>query len=133
MYLAIAPVFLNDDLRYVVCLEYDWSSFAHILNRNFASIALWGGISLLMVNALLVLFIYRKAVRPLVQVDGGIHAYMKTKDSDAAVQSMSRIRERNEVGRLADSQPSRFLSYAVVLMKTSGYAAKRFSNSTGVR
>lgn len=103
MYLAIAPVFLKDELRYVVCLEYDWSSFAHILNRNFASIALWGGISLLMVNALLVLFIYRKAVRPLVQVDGGIHAYMKTKDSDAAVQSMSRIRERNEVGRLADS------------------------------
>ena len=28
------------------------------------------------------------------------------------------------VGRLADNQPSRFLSYAVVLMKTSGYAAK---------
>jgi hypothetical protein len=37
------------------------------------------------------------------------------------------------VGRLADSQPSRFLSYAVVLMTTSGYAAKMFSNSTGVR
>ena len=103
MYLAIGPVFLGDELRYVVCLEYDWSTFAYILNKNFTSIALWGSVSLLVVNALLILFIYLKALRPLVQVDGGIHEYIETKDSAAAVESMGRIREKNEVGRLADS------------------------------
>ncbi len=100
---AAAPVFLNGELRYVVCLEYSWEVFADILNQNLRSMALWGGVSLLIVNALLILFIYFKAVRPMVQVNSGIHEYMETKDGAAAVQSMSRIREKNEVGRLADS------------------------------
>ena len=100
---ATAPVFLNGELRYVVCLEYSWEVFADILNQNLRSMALWGGVSLLIVNALLILFIYFKAVRPMVQVNSGIHEYMETKDGAAAVQSMSRIREKNEVGRLADS------------------------------
>ena len=98
-----APVFLDGTLRYVVCLEYGWTAFADILNQNLRSIALWGVVSLLIVNVLLILFIYFKAVRPMVQVNSGIHAYMETKDSAAAVQSMGRIRQKNEVGRLADS------------------------------
>lgn len=100
---AAAPVFLNGELRYVVCLEYSWEVFADILNQNLRSMALWGGVSLLIVNMLLILFIYFKAVRPMVQVNSGIHEYMETKDSAAAVRSMANVREKNEVGRLADS------------------------------
>ena len=100
---AAAPVFLNGEVRYVVCLEYSWAAFASILNHNLLSMALWGGVSLLIVNALLILFIYFKAVRPMVQVNAGIHAYMENKDSAAAVQSMNRIRQKNEIGKLADS------------------------------
>ena len=103
MYLAVAPVFVENTLRYVVCLEYDWPAFAHILNVNLRSMALWGGVSLLLTNALLVVFIYFRAVRPMVQVNDGIRAYMETKDGSAAANSMAKIRERNEVGKLAES------------------------------
>ena len=103
MYVAVSPGIVNGEIRYVVCLEYDWSSFASILNQNTYSIALWGGVSLLVANLLVILFMYLKAVRPLVQVNNGIHEYMKDKDKDAAVKSMEKIREKNEVGRLADS------------------------------
>ena len=76
MYLAVAPVFASGTLRYVVCLEYDWPAFAHILNVNLRSMAIWGGISLLVTNALLILFIYFRAVRPMVQVNDGIRAFV---------------------------------------------------------
>ena len=103
MYVAVSPVFVDEEMRYVVCLEYNWDTFSYILNENVRTIALWGGISLLAVNLLLVLFIYFKAVRPLVQVNRGIHAYMENKNSQATVESMGKIREKNEVGILADS------------------------------
>ncbi len=103
MYLAVAPVIVDDTLRYIVCLEYDWPAFTHMLNVSFRSMALWGGISLLFIDALLILIIYFRAVRPMVQVNDGIRAYIETKDGKAAVDSMAKIRERNEVGKLADS------------------------------
>ena len=103
IYLAMAPMFVDGVLRYVVCLEYDWTVFAQILNDNLKSIVLWGGISLILVTGLLILLMYVRAVRPMVQVNDGIRAYVETKDSDAAVQSMAKIKEKNEVGKLADS------------------------------
>jgi len=103
MYVAASPVYINGEIRYIVCMEYDYATFAFILNQNTRSIAILGAITLLAVDLLLILFIYFKAVHPLVQVNSSIHSYMETKDSAAAVQSMKKIRAKNEVGRLADS------------------------------
>lgn len=103
MYLAMSPVFVDEELRYVVCLGYDWSSFAQILEKNLRSIVLWTAISLLAVNALLILFMYLQAVRPMVRVNDGVRQYMKDKDSRAVVDRMSKIRAKNEAGMLADS------------------------------
>ena len=102
-YLTATPVFIDDELRYALVFVYDWSSFAHILNVNLNYIIIWGGIGLVVTNALLILFIYIRAVRPTVQVNAGVREYMKTKDSAEIVRKMTAVGQKNEIGRLADS------------------------------
>ena len=103
LYTAAEPVFMDGKIRYVVCLEYNWSSFANLLDYSLNAMSISGIPSVLIVTALLYLFIYRKAIRPLVQVNGGVLEYMKNKDSDAAAESMAKVRVRNEIGVLADN------------------------------
>ena len=103
LYMAVSPVFLDGELRYILCVEYDWSTFAHIMNVNLNYMIIWGVLGLLATNLLLILFIYLKAVRPMVKVNAGVRQYMEDKNSVAAVNNMSEIKARNEVGRIADS------------------------------
>ena len=103
LYLGISPVLLNGKLRYILCVVYDWSVFAHTLNENLTIIFIWGAIGLFATNTLLIFFIYLKAVRPMVKVNNGVRRYIEDKNSSTAVQTMSAVKAKNEVGRLADS------------------------------
>ena len=102
-YMAEMPVFVDGVLRYVICLEYNWSNFARLLDASLDHIALWGTLSLVSFNILLYLFIYLKAVRPLTQINNGMLEYIRTKDSAKAEENMGKIRETNEIGLLADN------------------------------
>ena len=62
-----------------------------------------GLIVVVVVNILLVIFIYFNVAAPLRKVNDGVREYMEKKDSNAALLSMAAVRSRNEVGRLADS------------------------------
>ena len=101
--LAFVPVFINDEQRYVMCFKYNWSSFARTLDDNLRFMILLGIIVLLLTNGLLILFIYRRAVRPTVRINESVREYMETKDSAAVIKKMSEIKAENEVGGLADS------------------------------
>ena len=103
LYLAVVPVIVDEELLYVLCFEYDWSSFAHILNVNLNYMIIWGAICLILTNIMLILFIYLKAVRPTVKVHNAVREYIETKNSEAVVKKMSAVKAKNEFGRLADS------------------------------
>ena len=103
LYMAAEPAFVDGVLRYVVCLEYNWSSFARLLNDSLRNMGLWGMLILAGISVLMYLFIYLRAVHPLSRVNSGVLAYMASKDSAAAVESMSQIHEKNEVGILAQN------------------------------
>jgi len=89
--------------KYAVGVEYDWSGFADDLEKSFWRMTLVGLIVVVVVNILLVIFIYFNVAAPLRKVNDGVREYMEKKDSDAALLSMAAVRSRNEVGRLADS------------------------------
>ena len=100
----ITPETIDDDhIADIEIIVKDQEKAADdILNQNLRSIALWGVVSLLIVNVLLILFIYFKAVRPMVQVNSGIHAYMETKDSAAVKENLKDIsRGTTEIGLLS--------------------------------
>ncbi len=95
-YTAAAPFFADGKIRYVICLEYNWSSFAELLDVSLDTMSLSGLLSVLAAAVLLYLFIYFRTIRPLVQVNSGVLAYMRDKDSGAAGESMAKVRVRNE-------------------------------------
>ena len=102
-YMAYKPIIVDGAIKYILAIECDWSDFARILNRNLMQVLLLGVAVMLVTSGLIMLFIFRKAVKPLVEVNDGVREYIESKDSDAAVRRMSGIKARNEVGRLADS------------------------------
>ena len=102
-FVAVIPVPAGGQVRYVLCCEYNWSSFEEILNVNLKNMIVPGIIGLLATNLLLAVFIYFKAVRPTVRVTAGVRRYIEDKNSAYTVKKLTAISERNEIGRLADS------------------------------
>lgn len=86
-----------------LCLEYDWTSFRTDLINKMKSSALMGLGVLILINGLLVTYMYRKAISPVQKVTTGVRDYMKDKNSSAVSEKMSRIKTKNEIGVLAHS------------------------------
>ncbi len=85
-----------------LAIQYDWSAFHSELlsySRNQIIVEM---VVLLALNVLLMVFIYLKAIRPLSKVEIGVQAYMEDNDSNTVSEKMSRIKVRNEIGRVAD-------------------------------
>ena len=66
-------------------------------------LALMGLGVLILINGLLVTYMYRKAISPVQKVTTGVRDYMKDKNSIAVSEKMSRIKTKNEIGVLAHS------------------------------
>ncbi|MBR4575798.1 MAG: PP2C family protein-serine/threonine phosphatase [Clostridia bacterium] len=84
-------------------VRYDWTDFLHELNRTITQTVLWGLAILAVLNGILLLFIHKRATRPIAKVKDSIQAYMEDKDSARVCKEMNSIRCRNEIGVLADS------------------------------
>ncbi len=101
-YVYISPVLDQDGVRAVQLLVYDWSDF----HSNVIKKVLWiVGISALVLAlsaVLLLYFINRSAIRPLGKVQKGVREYMETKDSLKVYDHLKDIKQRNEIGALAD-------------------------------
>ena len=102
-YNGYLPVRYTDGRTYVICYQYDWSDYYDDSIRRFVIFMLIGIAALLPLNGLLMLLIYRKAIRPLMQVKMGVEEYKEDKNSQTIVEKMNRITSRNEIGVLADS------------------------------
>lgn len=87
----------------VLCVRYDWTDFHNKLYDNAKQSMIVGFLVLLVLNGLLMLFIYKKVISPVLKVKSGVSEYMEDKDSDAVTEKMNDIKVRNEIGVLADS------------------------------
>ena len=103
LYVAYSPMYYDDELKYVVFEEYDWTNFSTVLNDHLKIIILFGVIGTLVANAILVFCIYMLAVRPVSKINSGVREYIESKDSARVTAEMMQIRSQNEIGNLADS------------------------------
>ena len=101
-YIGYSPIIINGKTVCYLCIKYDWSQFRSELINQSIKTMIMGFIVLAVLNALLMLFIYMNAIRPLSKVEAGVQEYMENKDSDIVSDKMSRIKVRNEIGRVAD-------------------------------
>ena len=101
-YMYITPLRIEDEIRAVLVISYDWSEHHSTLIKKQLLIA--GITALVLVGAatLLLYFITRSAIRPLGRIQQGVRSYMQNKDSAEVTERMGNIKQQNEFGVLAD-------------------------------
>lgn len=102
-YIGYMPYVKNGKVICYFCLKYDWSDFHSELIGHLEKSVLIGLSVLLVLNFLLLIYLYTKAIKPAQKVKDGVQAYMEDKDSAAVCEKMKTIRTRNEIGILAGS------------------------------
>lgn len=101
-YIGYITVAKTDDMCVTVCISYNWSEFASSLSGNLRIMAVLSLGGSFVSSALILFSIYTFAIKPLRKVKHGVQTYMKNKDKDEVVRSMSEIRTQNEFGILAN-------------------------------
>ena len=101
-YIGYRPVIANGKTIAVFALAYNWddlrsSVISTIIN---AIVIIVSGLSLLMV--LLLVFLYRRTIKPVTAISNGLLDYTDDKDSAAVVSKMYDVKANNELGYLAD-------------------------------
>lgn len=87
----------------ILCLWYDWSDFRKRIIVHIILEIIIGSVVLLVLNSLLMMYIYKIAINPVIKVENGIRKYRKNKDSSLVAEAMNKIKVKNEIGVLADS------------------------------
>ena len=96
------PVYVNGNLRWLLAVTYDWAKFQDELLRHTKNLGRVSLVAIMVSEALLLLYVYFSAVRPLRRVKKSLTKYIASKDSATVVKEMSEIKQRNEFGLLAD-------------------------------
>ena len=102
-YIGYSSIITIGDERYIECVEYDWSNFHSELIDSALSSMIMGFIILVIIDALLMLLIYFKAISPIQKVTGAILKYKESKSSNEVSEKMGNIKVKNEIGVLAES------------------------------
>lgn len=101
-YNAYTGVYIDGKPVFYICLQYNWTEFHNELFDHMRNSLIAELIIVAVLNSLLMLFMYNKAISPLSKLKQSIEKYMDDKNSVSVVDKMDRIKTRNEVGAVAD-------------------------------
>ena len=101
-YIGYKPVIINGKVRAVLGVTYRWDEFRSALTGTVqkALIIIIGGTVTVM--AVLLIFLYRKAIDPVTKIEKAVFEYTGDKDSAKIAAKMMKITVKNELGYLAD-------------------------------
>ncbi|WP_051540086.1 histidine kinase [Ruminococcus sp. FC2018] len=101
-YIGYKPVIIGGKTRAVVGITYNWDDFRSTLTGMIAKALIIIISGILIVLMVLLIFLYRKAVKPINAIQDGLLDYSADKDPKEIVKKMYTIKEKNELGYLAD-------------------------------
>ncbi len=102
-YIGYRPFVVDGKVRAALGLVYDWDNFRNSLRDKILRRQLLTAGCVLLGMILFLFVLYRKAVRPISQIEEGIQSYSADKSSPRLVGRMYQIKTNNEVEYLADS------------------------------
>ena len=102
-YIGYTPVTAEDEIVAYLCVKYDYSDFYVELKNRIINSIIISLLVLIVLDTLLMLFLYRKAIYPIGRVKESILGYMENKDGNVVSEELSRLKVKNEVGVLSDS------------------------------
>ena len=100
-YVACKPIFYQGKIRAVMMMPYSWSGLEHAMSGILFKAFMVGVGGLVMLLAILLVILYKKAISPVRHIQEGIQQYIVTKDSESASEKLGNIKERNEIGTLS--------------------------------
>ena len=101
-YIGYRPIVIGGRTRAVLGLTYRWDDFKKTLEGTITKALIISVGGILIVLALLQLFLYRGAIRPVERIQKSVLDYTDDKDSEKIVGRMNEITARNELGYLSD-------------------------------
>ena len=101
LYIGYLPVDINGTIRFVVCVEYDWSSFHKTLTENAILMILLGMFVLTVLCAALLGFLRKRVITPITEMQRSVRNYMVEKNSAGVIRDMKNVPANNELGLFA--------------------------------
>ena len=101
-YIGYVPLKSDGEVKYAICISYNWTSFSNILISSLATMLLIGLIIGLLTANLLMIFVYNIAIKPLKRASDTVNEYSVNKDSVLLANKLRAIKSKNEVEVLTD-------------------------------
>ena len=102
-YLAFKPIVAGGKTIAAIGIAYNWDDLKKTLTSSLATAYLLGIGGIVAATIIILIIFYRRAVRPVTRIQKALVRYTGDKDSAKIVSDMLGIRERNEIGYLADA------------------------------
>ena len=102
-YLAFKPIVAGGKTIAAIGIAYNWDDLKNTLTSSLATAYLLGIGGIVAATVIILVIFYRRAVRPVTRIQKALVRYTGDKDSAKIVSDMLGIRERNEIGYLADA------------------------------
>ncbi|WP_051588789.1 PP2C family protein-serine/threonine phosphatase [Ruminococcus sp. NK3A76] len=100
-YIAYRPLIADGKAVAAIGVVYNWDEFQQKIMDTLGQAAVICIAGLLLAMLVLFAMIYHSAVLPVKNIQSGVRDYIETKDSEAIIDKMSRIKQRNEFGILS--------------------------------
>ena len=101
-YLAFKPIVAGGKTIAAIGIAYNWDDLKKTLGSSLIMAYLLGIGGIVAATVIILVIFYRRAVRPVTRIQKALVRYTGDKDSAKIVSDMLGIRERNEIGYLAD-------------------------------
>ena len=100
-YIGCKPIVINGKVRAVIGITYNWDALHSSLHSTIIRTMIISISGMLIVMAVIVLLLYRRAVKPAEKIQKALIGYTADKDTEQIVEKMQEIKENNELGYLA--------------------------------
>lgn len=102
-YIGCKSIVINGKTRVIIGITYNWNSLRKALHGTIIRTMLISISGMHAVMAVIMILLYRRAVDPVRRIQNALIAYTDDKDTRLIVEQMLEIKEKNEMGYLADS------------------------------
>ena len=102
LYIGFKAIKFSGKLCGVLAIIHPWTDVhSDVMRMELIMVLVIGG-ALIILAVLLLLFLNHSVIRPVTKVKQGVREYIQDKDSSRIVEEMSQIKQKNELGDLAD-------------------------------
>lgn len=102
-YIGYKPIIADGKVRAVLGMVYNWDGFKASLESTIIKTMLLCIAGMLTVMAFIIIFLYRRAVRPVTRMTRAVSGYKDDNSTENIVKSMLDIDSNNELGYLSDA------------------------------